>query len=127
VLLALLALWISATPTPTHAVALILSSRCPVEWMAEKPVIHMVVVDSDNALYWDGQALAGRAALDTRMQTVGAKPRDEQAEVLIKPHGLADFGAVVAVMASAQRNMVRKMGVDGAQPFVSDWRCAAID
>ena len=52
------------------------------------------------------------------MQEIGAKSLGEQPEVHIKPNKLVDYGVVAAVMASAQRNSVKKMGMVGNEQYV---------
>lgn len=121
VVLSLMALWIAAIPTPTHSIAMEVDG-CDraIAWSTRKPVVHIVAVDFDNVIWWDGQLIEGTASLDARMQAIGIQPADEQAEVHIRPSQVADYGAVVAVMASAQRHMVRKMGVIDKESFISD-------
>lgn len=125
VLLSLLALWVGATPAPTHAVGLYLAGTCH-HTDAPSPGVHTVIVEADKRLFWDGQALADMGALDARMRTLGAVPGPEQPELHVEPRGPVTYGAVVAVLASAQRNGVRTMGVLGEGGFISNWHCATI-
>lgn len=112
VALSLLALWIVALPPPSHSVSLDISGNCggPV---AVEPVVHTVVIDFDDAITWNGEALAGRGALNARLQAVAAQAMTDRLEVHVHPHKLASFGSVAAVLASAQRNGVRKLGLIG--------------
>jgi biopolymer transport protein ExbD len=73
-------------------------------------VIHEVSIDSDGTVFWDGQALAAAAALDARKHAVSAH---------IKPDRLVDYGTMAAVLASVQRNGVRKMGMVGNGRFAA--------
>lgn len=113
VVLSLLAVWIVAIPDPQHTISLDITGSCggPI---AVEPVVHTVTIDFDGTVFWDGQALPGRAALDARMQAVAALAPADQAEVHIQPHKLASYGDVTAVLGSVQRNGVRKMGLIGS-------------
>jgi biopolymer transport protein ExbD len=127
VLLSLTALWIAAMPTPTHSVAIYMNGGCP-GMAGRAPHVHTVVLGSDGVISWDGHPLAGQAALDARLEAVGAMTRDELAEVHIRPHDAANYGVVVAVMAAAQRNGVLRLAVTGkSSSFKSDWRCVPVD
>lgn len=120
VVLSLMALWIAAIPPPTHAVAMEIDGCVR---SAREPVVHTVAVDFDNVIWWDTQLVEGPAALDARMRAIAALPWDEQDEVHIRPSRAADYRSVVAVMASAQRNMVRKTAVIDQASFISDGIC----
>lgn len=129
VLLALLAIWIAAVPAPTHAIDVAINDGCP-ESGEPKPVgpaVH-IAIDFDDAFYWDGQLIPSRAALSAKMRDIGALSWDRQVEVHIRPNALASYGAVIAVLAAAQRNGVRKMDLNGLPWSRSiDWNCIAID
>lgn len=56
--------------------------------------------------------------MNAKMQEVGAMTLTDQPEIHIKPNKLVDYGAVAAVMASAQRNGVKKMGMVGNEQYV---------
>ena len=80
--------------------------------------MHTVVIDFDGTIYWDENALPNPQALDAKMIEIGALPVSDQPEVHIKPNKLVDYGAVAFVMASAQRNSVKKMGMVGNEQYV---------
>lgn len=108
VLLCVLALWMAAIPTALHTVSVDIGI-CGGGPEQDAVAVHRVDIDFDGSLSWDGQALATRAAMDDRMRTAAAAG----AEVQVKPHRLADYAAFAAVMASAQRNGVTRMGLIG--------------
>lgn len=118
VMLVLLVMLILTIPVQLHSMGLRLGGE-PASKDAPKPVVHVVSVDFDGSVYWNDQRLADRAALDARMQAVGALAVAAQPEVHIKPNRLADYGAFAAVVASAQSHSVRKMGVVGNEHFHS--------
>ena len=76
------------------------------------------VTDFDGTVYWDETALPNIDAVNAKMQEVGAMAIGDQPEIHIKPNKLVDYGVVAAVMASAQRNSVKKMGMVGNEQYV---------
>lgn len=127
VLLSLMALWIAGMPRTTHAVAVYLSGGCP-ELVGEAPQVHSVVIGPDGVVSWDSSRLSNRAALDAKLQAVGAMAPHAQAQVQIRTEDDMSYGAVVAVLAAAQRNGVLRMAVSApSSSFKSDGRCASID
>lgn len=62
------------------------------------------------------QIMGGRHGNERcKMQEVGAIAAADQPQVQIKPNGLLDYGVAAAVMASAQRHGVSKMGLVGSE------------
>ena len=118
VMLVLLVMLIITIPIQLHTVNLDMpppSTQPPVQ----DPVVHTVMIDFDGTVYWDEAALANsKDAVDAKMQEIGAMPISDQPEIHIKPNKLVDYGVVAAVMASAQRNSVKKMGMVGNEQFV---------
>jgi len=117
VMLVLLVMLIITIPIQLHTVNLDMpppSSNPP----QQDPVVHTVMIDFDGTVYWDENALPNLDAVNTKMQEVGAMNISEQPEIHIKPNKLVDYGVVAAVMASAQRNSVKKMGMVGNEQYV---------
>ncbi|RZL40002.1 MAG: biopolymer transporter ExbD [Rubrivivax sp.] len=117
VMLVLLVMLIITIPIQLHTVNLDMpppSSNPP----QDEPVVHTVMIDFDGTVYWDENALPTLDAVNAKMQEIGEKPVSEQAEIHIKPNKLVDYGVVAAVMASAQRNNVKKMGMVGNEQYV---------
>lgn len=123
VVLSLVALWIAAMPNPTHSVAVNVGGCGLGAPIPHKAVVHTVSVDFDNVIWWDGELVKGPAVLDARMQSIGSQPWDTQAEVHLRPSQIAGYGAVLGILASAQRNNVRKIGVIAQASFTSDGTC----
>lgn len=117
VMLVLLVMLIITIPIQLHSINLDMPppSTTPPD---KEPVVHTVVIDFDGTLYWDNEALPDQAAIDAKMVEIGAMPISDQPEVHIKPNKLVDYGAVAYVMASAQRNSVKKMGMVGNEQYV---------
>jgi biopolymer transport protein ExbD len=117
VMLVLLVMLIITIPIQLHTINLDMpppnTNQPPTD-----PVVHTVMIDFDGTVYWDDQALPNIDAVNAKMQEIGAMPVADQPEVHIKPNKLVDYGAVAAVMASAQRNSVKKMGMVGNEQYV---------
>jgi biopolymer transport protein ExbD len=81
-----------------------------------KPEVITIDVDFDGTILWNGQTVADRAALEARLQSVAAIPT--QPEVHLRPNKLVPYKSVAAVMASAQRLGVTKIGIVGNEQFI---------
>ena len=117
VMLVLLVMLIITIPIQLHTVNLDMpppSTQPP----QQDPVVHTVMIDFDGTVYWDEAALPSIDAVNAKMQEIGTMPISDQPEIHIKPNKLVDYGVVAAVMASAQRNNVKKMGMVGNEQFV---------
>jgi biopolymer transport protein ExbD len=117
VMLVLLVMLIITIPIQLHTINLDMPppSLTPPQ---QDPVVHTVMIDFDSTVYWDENALPNIDAVNAKMQEVGAMPLGDQPEIHIKPNKLVDYGVVAAVMASAQRNSVKKMGMVGNEQYV---------
>ncbi|MDN3545567.1 MAG: ExbD/TolR family protein [Roseateles asaccharophilus] len=116
VMLVLLVMLIITIPIQLHSVNLDLPAGNPPPPTRE-PVVHEVFIDFDGTVSWDGVALPNHAAVEAKLNEVAAA--EDQPEVHIKPNKLVDYGAVAAVMASAQRLGVKKMGMIGNEQFIN--------
>ena len=113
VMLVLLVMLIITIPIQLHSINLDMPPPNP-NPPPTPPVVHEVFIDFDGTLSWDGVAIT-TAELDKDLTAVAAEA--DQPEVHIKPNKLVDYGAVAAVMASAQRHGVKKMGMVGNEQF----------
>ena len=114
VMLVLLIMLIITIPIQNHAVNL----NMPVSGQPPKtpPVVITIDIDSAGTVLWDGQALADRATLESKLQAIAAMP--DQAEVHVRPNKLVAYKSVAAVLASAQRIGVTKIGMIGSEQFI---------
>ncbi|RTL37530.1 MAG: biopolymer transporter ExbD [Burkholderiales bacterium] len=117
VMLVLLVMLIITIPIQLHTINLDMPPPSPNPPQNE-PVVHTVLIDFDGTIYWDENVLPNIDAVNAKMSEVGALSIGEQPEVHIKPNKLVDYGVVAAVMASAQRNNVKKMGMVGNEQYV---------
>jgi biopolymer transport protein ExbD len=115
VMLVLLVMLIITIPIQLHSVNLNMPIGTPPPQI-EKPVVITIDVDFDGTVFWNGDAVKDRAALEEKLtQAAQANP---QPEVHLRPNKLAEYKDVAAVMASAQRLGVTKLGLVGNEQFV---------
>jgi len=69
-----------------------------------------IMIGFDGSISWMGTTVS-RAELDQNLKTEAS--RNVQPEIHIEPDREAQYGVVAHVMASAQRNGLKKMGVIG--------------
>jgi len=117
VMLVLLVMLIITIPIQLHTINLDMPPPSTTPPTSE-PVVHTVMIDFDGTIYWDENALPNIDAVNAKMKEVGDMALSDQPEIHIKPNKLVDYGVVAAVMASAQRNSVKKMGMVGNEQYV---------
>ena len=115
VMLVMIIMMIITIPIQDHSINLNLpvSPAHPVE--PAKTV--ELTIDFDGSLYWNG-APVSRSDADARLALLGVLPAAGQPELHLKPNRLAEYKAVAAVMAMAQRHNVEKMGLVGNEQFL---------
>ena len=114
VMLVLLIMLIITIPIQLHSVNLNMPTGTPPP--SAPPQVVTIDVDFDGTVFWNGEALPGRAALETRLSATAALP--DQPEVHLRPNKLVEYKDVAAVLASAQRLGVTKLGIVGNEQFV---------
>ncbi|HTD06856.1 ExbD/TolR family protein, partial [Undibacterium sp.] len=117
VMLVLIIMLIITIPIQNHAVNLNMPTSSPAKPLQE-PVVITIDVDFDGTVLWNGVAVAGRDELESKLREVAAQP--DQPEVHLKPNKLVAYKSVAAVMASAQRLGVTKIGMIGNEQFIND-------
>ncbi len=115
VMLVLLVMLIITIPIQLHSVNLNMPIGTPPPPL-EQPVVITVDVDFDGTIYWNGEILPNKAALEERLTAAAAMP--VQPEVHLRPNKLAEYKDVAMVLASAQRLGVTKLGLVGNEQFV---------
>jgi biopolymer transport protein ExbD len=116
VMLVLLIMLIITIPVQTHAVKLDMPNGNPPPTNSEPPPVVEIAIDFDGTVTWNGQVVPDRQTLEWRIKTEAVEPAI-QPEVHIRPNKLATYKFVAAVMASAQRLGVTKIGVIGNEQF----------
>ena len=116
VMLVLLIMLIITIPVQTHAVKLDMPNGAPPPTNNEPPPVVDIAIDFDGTVTWNGQVVPDRQTLEWRLKTEAVDPAI-QPEVHVRPNKLATYKFVAAVMASAQRLGVTKIGIVGGEQF----------
>jgi biopolymer transport protein ExbD len=117
VMLVLLIMLIITIPIQNHAVNLNMPVGDPPP-MTEQPQVVTIDVDFDGAVIWNGVVMPDRPSWEARLRNIGTMPVQAQPEVHLRPNKLVEYKAVAAVLASAQRLGVLKIGVVGNEQFM---------
>ena len=115
VMLVLIIMLIITIPVQLHSVNLNMPVGKPPPSQVE-PVVVTIDIDFDGTVLWNGEAMHDRGVLEARLAQAAAQP--EQPEVHIRPNKLVEYKSVAAVLASAQRLGVTKLGMVGNEQFV---------
>src|SRR5687768_15440483 len=115
VMLVLLVMLIITIPIQLHSVDLNLPAGNPPPALRE-PEIVRIDVDFDGTILWNGEVVNDRPALESKMVEAAAKP--EQPEIHLRPNKLVNYDRVAAVLASAQRLGLKKIGIIGNEQFL---------
>jgi len=116
VMLVLLIMLIITIPIQTHAVKLEMPVGAPPPASDIKPEVVRLEIDFDGTILWNGEVVPTRAALEDRLRA--AARQSVQPELHLRPHKLVSYDHVAAVMASAQRLGLAKIGVLGNEQFL---------
>ena len=114
VMLVLLIMLIITIPIQTHAVKMQMPVATQPPSEPRAPV--RIDIEADGTLGWSGEVLASRADLEARLARVAADP--EAPEVHVRPSKDVAYEHVAAVLASAQRLGVSRIGIVGHEQFL---------
>jgi biopolymer transport protein ExbD len=114
VMLVLLIMFIITIPVMTHAVKLDMPRATNAPSTAE-PIVINLEIDFDGTVLWNGTPVEIEA-LESYFRREAAK--DPQPELHIRPSKRAKYDVVARVLASAQRNGMRKIGFVGNEQFM---------
>jgi biopolymer transport protein ExbD len=115
VMLVLLIMLIVTIPIQLHSVELNLPQGNPPPPVVEPEVVR-INIEGNGAILWNGETLAGVAALEPRLAAAAAQPL--QPELHVRPDRAVPYETVAAVMAAIQRNQLTKIGLVGAEQFL---------
>ena len=115
VMLVLIIMLIITIPVQLHSVNLNMPAGNPPPPTRE-PVVVTIDVDFDGTVLWNGETLADRNTLEVKLSQAAAQA--DQPEVHLRPNKLVEYKSVAAVMASAQRLGITKLGIVGNEQFV---------
>ena len=114
VMLVLLIMLIITIPVQLHAVNLNMPVGNPPPPLVAPQVVQ-IDIDFDGTISWNGAVVPDDATLNAKLAQVAAEP--DQPEVHINPNKLANYSAVVGVMAAAERLGVNKIGIVGNEQY----------
>jgi biopolymer transport protein ExbD len=117
VMLVLLVMLIITIPIQLHSVNLNLPTGNPPPPLVIPEVVK-IDIDSSSAVYWNGEALPSREALEERL--AAAASQAVQPELHLRPDKNARYEIVAAVMASSQRLGLTKIGIVGSEQFIDE-------
>jgi biopolymer transport protein ExbD len=117
VMLVLLVMLIITLPIQLHSVNLNMPTGNPPPPLI-KPEVVKLDIDGSSAIYWNGEIVPDRAALEERITQ--AAGQSVQPEVHLRPDKEAKYDVVALVMASAQRLGLTKIGIVGSEQFINE-------
>jgi biopolymer transport protein ExbD len=115
VMLVLLVMLIITLPIQLHSVNLNMPVGNPPPPLV-KPEVLKIDVDNAGRIWWNGEVLPDRATLDERL--AGAAAQTVQPELHLRPDRAAKYEVVAAVLASAQRLGLTRIGIIGSEQFI---------
>ncbi len=115
VMLVLLVMLIITIPIQLHSVNLNMPTGNPPPPLV-KPDVVKLDIDASSVVYWNGEAMPDRATLEEKFRE--AATHAVQPELHLRPDKGARYEVVAAVMASAQRLGLTKLGIVGSEQFI---------
>ena len=115
VMLVLLVMLIITLPIQLHSVNLNMPVGTPPPQLV-KPDVLKIDIDADSRVYWNGEVLPDRATLEEKLAAAAALP--VQPEVHLRPDKASRYAQTAAVLASAQRLGLTKIGIIGSDQFI---------
>ena len=117
VMLVLLVMLIITLPIQLHSVNLNMPVGNPPPPLV-KPEVLKIDIDNASRIYWNGELVADRPALEEKFQAAAAQA--VQPELHLRPDKAAKYEQVALVLASAQRLGLTKIGIVGSEQFIND-------
>ena len=119
VMLVLLVTLIISLPIMTHAVKLDMPDpRRPPPPQQQRPEVIDLEIDFDGTVVWNGTPVQSMDQLEGYFHTEAAK--DPQPEIHLRPDRRVKYDYVAKVLASAQRNRMKKIGFVNNQEFAQE-------
>ena len=115
VMLVLLVMLIITLPIQLHSVNLNMPVGNPPPPLIE-PEVLKIDIDPQSRIYWNGELVEGRPALEEKFQAAAAQA--VQPELHLRPDKSAKYEQVALVLASAQRLGLTKIGIIGSEQFI---------
>jgi biopolymer transport protein ExbD len=115
VMLVLLIMFIITIPIMTHAVKLDMPRPTDAPPPPVKPEVIDIEIDFDGTIIWNGTPVSGVDAVEGFFRSESQK--DPQPELHLRPDKRAKYDVVARVLASAQRNRMKKIGFVNVAEF----------
>jgi biopolymer transport protein ExbD len=115
VMLVLLIMFIITIPVMTHAVKLDLPQVRPDSPPLTPPQVIDLEIDSDGAIVWNGTVVPSLQSLEAYFRAESG--REPQPEIHLRPDRRARYDVVAVVLASAQRNHMKRIGFVNTSGF----------
>lgn len=115
VMLVLLIMFIITIPVMTHAVKLDMPRPTDAPPPPVPPEVIQLEIDFDGTVVWNGSAVSNLNQLDGFFRQEAVK--DPQPELHLRPDKRARYEVVAKVLASAQRNRMKKIGFVNVAEF----------
>lgn len=115
VMLVLLVTLIITLPIMTHAVKLDMPQNQNQPPPPTPPEVIDLEIDFDGTVVWNGTPIPSMDTLESYFHTEAAK--DPQPEIHLRPDRRAKYDIVARVLASAQRNHMKKIGFVNVSEF----------
>ncbi len=115
VMLVLLIMFIITIPVMTHAVKLDMPRPTDAPPPPVPPEVIQLEIDFDGTVVWNGSAVSNLNQLDGFFRQEAAK--EPQPELHLRPDKRARYEVVAKVLASAQRNRMKKIGFVNVAEF----------
>jgi biopolymer transport protein ExbD len=115
VMLVLLIMFIITIPIMTHAVKLDMPQANNPPPQDARPEVIDLEVDFDGTVVWNGTVVPSVQVLEQYFRSESSK--EPQPEIHLRPDRRAKYGTVAAVLASAQRNRMKKIGFVNTSEF----------
>ena len=115
VMLVLLVMLIITLPIQLHSVNLNMPVGNPPPPLV-KPEVLKIDIDNQGRIWWNGEVLPDRASLEEHL--TGASQQPVQPELHLRPDKAAKYEVVAAVLASAQRLGLTRIGIVGSEQFI---------
>jgi biopolymer transport protein ExbD len=115
VMLVLLIMFIITIPVMTHAVKLDMPRPTNAPPPPVQPEVIDIEIDFDGTVLWNGTVVDNLDKLETYFRQESQK--DPQPELHMRPDKRAKYDVVAKVLASAQRNRMKKIGFVNVAEF----------
>ena len=113
VMLVLLIMFIITIPIPNNSINIDLPNGTPPPTNEKPPEPVTLKIDAQGKLFWNGQPVANKQALETLF--AGVAQQSDQDTIKVQPDKMTEYKDVAMVMAAAQRLNVKKIGVSANQ------------